>query len=51
MLNKIMIVLAALCEEISHLNYEAEITFFNGLLFYGEGGKIGCNISKALQEL
>ncbi|XP_074863978.1 WASH complex subunit 4 isoform X2 [Carettochelys insculpta] len=36
-LNKVITVYAALCCEIKKLKYEAETTFYNGLLFYGEG--------------
>uniref|UniRef100_A0A670JYV3 WASH complex subunit 4 N-terminal domain-containing protein n=1 Tax=Podarcis muralis TaxID=64176 RepID=A0A670JYV3_PODMU len=38
-LNKVITVYAALCCEIKKLRYEAETKFYNGLLFYGEGGK------------
>uniref|UniRef100_A0A8B9LXH7 WASH complex subunit 4 N-terminal domain-containing protein n=1 Tax=Accipiter nisus TaxID=211598 RepID=A0A8B9LXH7_9AVES len=38
-LNKVITVYAALCCEIKKLKYEAETKFYNGLLFYGEGGK------------
>ncbi|XP_041059183.1 WASH complex subunit 4 isoform X2 [Carcharodon carcharias] len=36
-LNKVITVYAALCCEVKKLKYEAETTFYNGLLFYGEG--------------
>ncbi|OXB69309.1 hypothetical protein ASZ78_015709 [Callipepla squamata] len=36
-LNKVITVYAALCCEIKKLKYEAEMKFYNGLLFYGEG--------------
>ncbi|CAM9441528.1 WASH complex subunit 4 isoform X1 [Lampetra fluviatilis] len=36
-LNKVITVFAAICCEINKLRHEAETTFYNGLLFYGEG--------------
>uniref|UniRef100_A0A8B9HR92 WASH complex subunit 4 n=1 Tax=Astyanax mexicanus TaxID=7994 RepID=A0A8B9HR92_ASTMX len=37
-LNKVITVYAALCSEVKKLKYEAETKFYNGLLYYGEGG-------------
>uniref|UniRef100_A0A3P8WCL7 WASH complex subunit 4 n=1 Tax=Cynoglossus semilaevis TaxID=244447 RepID=A0A3P8WCL7_CYNSE len=37
-LNKVITVYAALCSEVKKLKNEAETKFYNGLLYYGEGG-------------
>ena len=39
-MNKVITVLATLCCELQTLKYEAENKFFNGLLLYGEAGRI-----------
>uniref|UniRef100_A0A8B9JC50 WASH complex subunit 4 n=1 Tax=Astyanax mexicanus TaxID=7994 RepID=A0A8B9JC50_ASTMX len=39
-LNKVITVYAALCSEVKKLKYEAETKFYNGLLYYGEGGSL-----------
>jgi len=38
-LNKVLLVLAALCGEMEALKSEAEQRFYHALQYYGEGGK------------